>query len=176
MYRTELSYFVVLTIVIILSQFAPARLLLVLDNAIVRASIVLFLLYLVHIGPTAAIFGLMAICILYVERNRYKVALAIQKLDKMDNAFDKHATIEEASTPQKTVPVHAFDTPTTDISDYLPHDDNDSSNFEPVAPTINQKAVLSSIYPSGSASHSDTLFEKLGFGHLSNVETHGETL
>jgi len=174
MYRAEVSYFVVLAIVILLSQLAPSKLLLLLDNAIVRASIVLFLLYLVHIGPTAGIFGLMAICILYLERNRYKVALAVQKLDMMDTGFDKHATVQEAAEPQKSVPVQPFDHPNTDISDYLPHEGNESSGFEPVAPTINQKAVLSSIYPSGSASGSDTLFEKLGFGHLDGVETHGD--
>ena len=47
--------------------------------------------------------------------------------------------------------------------DYLPHE-TCSDNFEPVAPTINEKAVLSTIYPlNGSTS---TLYEQLGFGHI----------
>ena len=64
--------------------------------------------------------------------------------------------------------------------DYMPHDTCDSGNFEPVAPTINEKAVLSTIYPlnkSGpeSGTAADQLFEKMGFGHIRGVETIGDS-
>ena len=90
----------------------------------------------------------------------------------MDVHRPPQATVQEASLPQKTVPVRAFDQPSPVESTFVP-DGDDDSNFEPVAPTINQKAVLSSIYPLSSASStaSQFLYEKLGVGHLDGVET-----
>lgn len=172
----ELSYFVVLVIVILLSQFAPTGLLMLLDHLVIRMAIVLLLLYLMSVGPTAGIFGLMAIAILYLERNRRKIAEAILKIDKMDSSYTvRHpqATVEEASQPQKTVPVVPFDVPESFETDFLPTEATDSSFFEPVAETINQKAVLSTIYPSGSASALESLYENLGFGHVDGVTTLG---
>ena len=72
MYRAELTYFIVLTVIILFSQFLPTGLLLLLDNFVVRIGIVLALLYLITLGPTAGIFGLMAIAIMYLERNSSK--------------------------------------------------------------------------------------------------------
>uniref|UniRef100_A0A6C0IHX5 Uncharacterized protein n=1 Tax=viral metagenome TaxID=1070528 RepID=A0A6C0IHX5_9ZZZZ len=176
MNQTELSYFVVLVIVILLSQFAPTKLLMLLDHLVIRMALVLLLLYLMRVGPTAGIFGLMAIAILYLERNRRKIAEALLKIDKMDSAYTLHhpqATVEEASQPQKTVPVIPFDVPESFETDFLPTEASDSAFFEPVAETINQKAVLSTIYPSGSPSASESLYEKLGFGHVDGVTTLG---
>lgn len=174
MYQTELIYFVVLTILIVVPQFLPTELLLVLDHLIVRIGVIFALLYLVNKGPTAAIFGFMAIASLYLERNRRKVKVAANKLDAMDVNFLKQATVEEASRPQKTVSVRSFDKPKQEESIYLPEDNTcDITNFEPVAPTINQKAVLSSIYPlnqDGQATASDSLYEKMGFGHIEGNE------
>ena len=162
----ELIYFVTLTILIVVSPFLPTSLLLLLDNLLIRTAIVFLLLYLIRIGPTAGILGLMGVSVLYLERNRRKVAVAIQKLEQMDTR-SRPATIEEASQPQLTVPVPPFETPGIASNTYLPADEPcDITNFEPVAPTINQKAVLSSIYSSGSASASDEIYEKMGFGHL----------
>lgn len=180
MYRTELTYFIVLTVIILFSQFLPTGLLLSLDNVIVRITAVLVLLYLISLGPTAGIFGFMAIAVMYLERNRRKVVVAMNKLDKMDWNRPEQATVEEASQPQKTVPVNEFDKPVEEEFDYMPHDSCDSGNFEPVAPTINEKAVLSTIYPlnkSGpeSGSAADSLFEEMGFGHIRGVETVGDS-
>lgn len=76
MYRAELTYFIVLTVIILFSQFLPTGLLLLLDNVVVRIGIVLALLYLITLGPTAGIFGLIAIAIMYLERNKRKVIVA----------------------------------------------------------------------------------------------------
>jgi hypothetical protein len=180
MYRTELTYFIVLTVIILFSQFLPTNLLLLLDNVVVRILIVLALLYLISLGPTAGILGFMAVSVIYLERNRRKVSVAVNKLNKMDWSESKQATVEEASEPQKTVPVNEFDKPQEEEFDYMPHDTCDSGNFEPVAPTINEKAVLSTIYPlnkSGpeSGTAADQLFEELGFGHIRGVETIGDS-
>jgi hypothetical protein len=179
MYRTELVYFVVLTVIILFSQFLPTNVLLLLDNFILRIAIVLMLLYLISLGPTAGILGLMAISIMYLERNRRKVIEAAKKIDEMDWTRSKQATVEEASQPQKTVPVNDFDTPQDEESDFFPHETCDSGNFEPVAPTINEKAVLSTIYPLNkngpeAGTGSDKLYEELGFGHIPGVETVGD--
>ena len=139
----------------------------------------MLLLYLISIGPTAGILGLVAVSMMYLERNRRKVVVAAKKLDSMDWTRSEFATVEEASKPQTTVPVNEFDKPDDFESDFLPSDTCDSGNFEPVAPTINEKAVLSTIYPlpgsrTESATASDDLYEQLGFGHIQGVETVGD--
>jgi len=179
MYRTELTYFIVLTVIILFTQFLPTGLLLLLDNFLIRILVVLILLYLISLGPTAGILGLMAIATMYLERNKRKVVVAAKKLDEMDWNLPQQATVEEASKPQTTVPVNEFDKPNDEESDFFPDETCDSGNFEPVAPTINEKAVLSTIYPlhkSGpeAGDGSDELYEKLGFGHLPGVETVGD--
>lgn len=178
MYRSELTYFIVLSLIIILTPLLPTSLLLLLDSVIVRIGVVLLLLYLISMGPTAGIFGLMAVCVVYLERNRRKVSLAKQKLDKMDFTKSRPATVEEASTPQKTVPVRSFDQPDNNETEFLPDNEPcDITMFEPVAPSINEKTVLSTVYPLGnneSGSGSNDLYEKLGFGHINGVETMGD--
>jgi hypothetical protein len=180
MYRAELTYFIVLTVIILFSQFLPTGLLLLLDNVIVRIGVVLALLYLITLGPTAGIFGLMAIAVIYLERNKRKVVVAAKKIDEMDWDRPKQATVEEASKPQTTVPVNEFDKPNPEESDFFPDETCDSGNFEPVAPTINEKAVLATIYPLNktgpeAGDGSDELFEKLGFGHIPGVVTVGDS-
>lgn len=176
MFQTELYYFVVLTVFILFSEFVPTGLLLLLDNVFVRIVVVIFLLFLISTGPIAGIFGFMTIAILYLERNRRKVSVAKQKIDLMDNQRPNQATVEEASKPQQTVPVNPFDTPQQEESDFFSHETCDSGHFEPVAPSINEKAVLATIYPlhsSGpeSGTGSNTLFEEMGYGHIQGVET-----
>lgn len=180
MFQSELSYFIVLSVVILLSPLVPTAVLLPLDNVIVRIGVVILLLFLISLGPTAGIVGLMAIAILYLERNRRKVSVALQKLDQMDNQRPEQATVEEASQPQKTVPVNEFDVPKPEETDYFSHETCDSGEFEPVAPTINEKAVLATIYPLDrhgpeSGTGSNSLFEKLGFGHIPGLETIGDS-
>ena len=179
MNQVEVTYFIVFAIIILLSPFFPTHLLLLLDSIVARIAAILLLLYLIRIGPTVGIMGLMAFSLLYLERNRRKVRNAANKIDLMD--FSKHATVEEEGKPQRTVPVNEFDKPIHTETSSIPQDDTcDITNFEPVAPTINEKAVLATIYPlnkgapeSGSAS--DELFEQLGFGHVHGVETMGDS-
>jgi hypothetical protein len=180
MFRNEIQYFVILTILILLAPFLPSGLLILLDNIVIRVVIVAVLLYCIHVGPTVGIFGLIAISALYLERNRRKVGLALEKLDAMEVPHAPQATVKEASTPQKTVPVREFDIPAPTESVYVPEDDgsNQDSNFEPVDQSINQKAVLSTIYPlssNSSGSASQHLFEKMGVGHIEGIETLGES-
>ena len=111
MLQVEAIYFIVGTIIIVGTPFVPTELLLLLDSIVARAAAVILLLYLITVGPTVSIIALMALCMLYVERNRRKVAVAARKIDKMDFSLPKHATVEEASRPQKTVPVSEFDKP-----------------------------------------------------------------
>ena len=118
--RTELIYFVVLTFIILFAPFFPTSVLLLLDHILFRLAAVVLLLYLISIGPTAGIFGLIVVCVLYLERNRRKVAVAVKKLDRMDVYRPAQATVEEVGTPQKTVPVNSFATPNNEESPMYP--------------------------------------------------------
>lgn len=182
MNQVEVPYFILFAVIILLCPFLPTALLLLLDNIVVRIAAILVLLYLISISPTVGIMGLMAFALLYLERNRRKVKIAAKKLDEMDFYQSRPATVEEASQPQKTVPVNEFDKPDhTETPNMVPEDDTcDITNFEPVAPTINEKEVLASIYPlqrgaPESGSGSDNFFEKLGFGHVRGVQTMGDS-
>jgi len=171
MFRIELTYFIVLAVIIITSEFMPTSLLMQLDHIMVRIAMVLLLLFLISKGPTAGILGLMAIAVIYLERNRRKVGVVAAKINQMDIFRSANSTVEEEGIPQKTVPVKPFDKPKEEESNYLPPQeaDCDITNFEPVAPTINEKAVLSTIYPldrNGDASAAAQLYEEMGVGHL----------
>jgi hypothetical protein len=120
----------------------------------------------------------MAVAVMYLERNKRKVIVAAKKLDLMDWQKPEYATVEEAAKPQTTVPVNEFDKKTDEESYYVPATTCDITDFEPVAPTINEKTVLSTIYPlSGQSAEagdgSNNLYEDLGFGHIEGVETVG---
>ena len=93
MYRIELTYFIILTVIILFSQFLPTGLLLLLDNFVARVLIVMGLLYLISLGPTAGIFGFMAVALMFLERNRRKMAVAAKKLDLMDTDRPPQATV-----------------------------------------------------------------------------------
>jgi len=178
--QKQLPYFIILTILILIVPFFSTDMLMILDHILIRVGLILVLLYLSRVGPTVALLGLVAISMLFLERNRRKVGQAIQKIDLLDINYKPQATVEEEGQPQKTVPVLPFDTPVPDVTDYLPQDKMEDDAFEPVAPSINEKAVLSTIYPlraadNGSASASDILYEQLGFGHVHGVETMGES-
>lgn len=171
MFRSEILYVVLLAFVVLGAPYLPTMPLMLLDHLVIRLAAVMVLLFLIRMGPTAGIFGLIAIAVLYMERNRRKVDHALAKLDAMDPETPQPAKLEEALAPQTTVPVKPFDTPDEEEFSFVPkdiHDDTCSDmNFEPVAPSINEKAVLSSAYPSrGSASAAADFYEELGVGHV----------
>jgi hypothetical protein len=179
MFRAELPYFILFALVALITPFLPSVILLSFDNMLVRILIVAVLLYLISIGPTVGIIGLVAIALIYLERNRRKVKVAAEKLDAMDYNLPAQATVQEASEPQKTVPVKEFDKPAETEVDFFAHEGCDSGDFEAVAPTINEKEVLYTIYPlhksgpeAGTAANS--LYERLGFGHIPGVTTMGD--
>lgn len=172
----EVVYFIVLTIPLLASSFLPTDALLLLDHIVMRMGVILLLLYLIHVGPTAGIMGLLVVGVLYMERNRRKVEIATKKWDAMDVHQPPQATVEEASLPQRTVPVAPFDAPDGRESVFLPEEEMDISIFEPVGESIQQKQVLEGIYPLSSnakGSGAADLFEYLGMGHVAGVETLG---
>lgn len=172
----EVVYFIVLTIPLLASSFLPTDVLLLLDHFILRAGVILLLLFLIHVGPTVGIMGLLVVGVLYMERNRRKVEIATKKWDAMDVHEPSQATVEEASLPQRTVPVAPFDVPDGRETTFLPEEEMDVSIFEPVGESIQQKQVLEGVYPlsnNAQGSGAADLFEHLGVGHVAGVETLG---
>ena len=182
MYRSELPYFIIFSIIIMLTPFIPSGVLMIADNVLVRILIIFALLFLISVGPTAGLFGLITIGVIYLERNRRKIIVARNKLDAMDIHMPPQMTVEQESKPQQTVPVLAFDRPPRDDEmPYIPSDDCDSVNFYPVAPTINDKQPLKTSYPfsefgaeQGASKGLSRLYEEQGLGHIDGVETLGD--
>ena len=167
MLPTELMYIIGCAAILLVTPFIPSPFLLLLDNIFVRIAAVCLLLYSVRLGAMVTIFVFIALCALFLERNRRKVGEALKKLDAME--VPKYADVDEAY--QKTMPVNvpAFSAPVEVESDFIPHETCSTGEFEPVDMTINQKAVLSTIYPLQEST--DELYEKMGFGHVEGVHT-----
>jgi hypothetical protein len=160
MVANEMTYILVLAFIILTTPFMPSRLLMLLDNIILRVLAILVLLYAISLSPIVGLLTLVAIGSLYLERNRRKVSVAASKLDKMDSSGDsKPATVQELATPQKTVPVRRFDD-AEDISlHFLPGDHMGSDEFHPIGESINDKMALPSA-PNGE--HAASIFEDAG--------------
>lgn len=181
MYQSELPYFILFSLLILLTPILPSSILLLADNLLVRILIVLLLLFLIGRGPTAGLFGLFAIGVLYLERNRRKVIVARNKFNAIDVNYKPQMTVEQESQPQQTVPVVSFNRPPRDDEmPYIPTDDCGSDTWQPVAPTINMKNVLNTSYPisndgpeEASSPELDQFYEENGFGHINGVETLG---
>jgi hypothetical protein len=177
MLQTEVPFLIFLIILICSAPFLPTSLILTLDWLVVRIFLIMALLSLVSVGPFVGIFGFVALGALYMERNRRKVQQGLKRWEELDTSPRNYATVEEASQPQKTVPVVPFDQPREIQTEYAPDDDTmDISVFEPVAPSLNERVVLSSSYPVGHRSSSSTasmesIYEQLGVGHVRGVET-----
>ena len=180
MRQAEIPSFILLILLVAVAPFLPTRLLLTLDWLVVRILATVMLLYVVSLGPIPAVFGFMALAVLYMERNRRKVQGGLQKWEELDAAQAKLASVEEAHRPQSTVHVAPFDTPAESETDYGPQEEPmDISVFEPVAPSQNEKVILASAYPVGHQSSSSTtslgsIYEQLGVGHIRQVETIGQ--
>jgi hypothetical protein len=162
MVPTELIYIILCIVILLVAPLLPTSLLLVLDNIVIRIAMVALLLYTVRLGSTVTIIAFITISALFLERNRRKVGEALRKLDAME--VPKHADVEVAYEKTMPVDVAAFSAPVEEESDFIPHETCTSGEFEPVDSTINQKAVLSTIYP--LAERTDELYEKMGFGHV----------
>ncbi len=181
MYRSELPYFITFAVIILITPFLPSSILLMFDLLLIRITVVLLLLYLIRIGPTAGLFGLFAVGVIYLERNRRKALSAKSKLDMMDINTPPQMSVSQESKPQQTVPVLPFNIPLRDDEmPFMPSDDTGTDMFEPVAESINMKNALHASYPSNGyhsgegASHElENLYESHGLGHLSGVETIG---
>ena len=167
MLPTELLCVIVGAIIIIIAPFLPCEGLFLLDNIIVRILLVALLVYSVRFGTTVGIITFMSIAILFLERNRRKVKEALTKLDHME--VPKFADVHEAYRKTMPVDVPEFDVPVPKEVDFMPHETCDTDFFEPVDVSINQKGVLSTIYPLDE--RTDSLYEKMGFGHVDHVET-----
>lgn len=127
------------------TPFMPFLLLQLLDSMIVNVLIVIGLLMAISYGPLTGTLALVLAGLLYMERNRYKVAGARVKFEKIMEAKkdkDAMATVEEAETPQDTVPVVEFDEPQSDDMSYLPLKATGSDHFErvPFSENVDDKA------------------------------------
>jgi hypothetical protein len=91
---------------------------------------------------------------LYMERNRSKVAEARDKFNRLQQASDpKQMTVEQESKPQDTVPVREFREAEDRESLYLPSRQTGNNEFQELDPeySLNDKRALPTI-PIGNKS------------------------
>lgn len=173
MFPSERVYVTGCVLLFLVSSYLPTSLLLLLDLWIVRIACMLFLLFAVSIGPTVGIFGFLAMALLFMERNRRKIDHALVKLDQMDPEKKPLASVDSPSTLTSYETMHPTSSSSPSLLEhghsskegsYVPSDDSyDITQFEPVAPTINQKEVMQSLRSSSAAA---AFYEELGVGHV----------
>jgi hypothetical protein len=156
-YKNELFALIGLLIVTFAAPVVPASVLGLLDNVIVNILIVLGLLLAITHSAIIGIIALIAAAMLYMERNRTKVAAARFKFNEIQEASDPaQMTVEQEGQAQETVTVREFERARASESIYLPGPDVGSDDFDAVlgAPNLNHKKVLTPV-PNGAKSAPD---------------------
>ena len=128
--------------------------LLLLDNIVVRVLVVAALLYSITQGPLIGLATLVAIGLLFIERNRHKVSLARNKFEQIMEASDSpQMTVEQEGVPQNTVKVREFDEADGREAIFLPgkNTGNDEFNRVPWSEELNDKRALKTV-PLGNKS------------------------
>jgi hypothetical protein len=156
-------HLIIMAAIILLTPSLPNSVLFLFDSIIVRIGVVLFLLYMIGTDYMGGIIALLMIGSLFLERNRRKVLLARNSVDKMDPYASDKMTVEEEGKSQKTVKVLPFYTPDLEVISYEPKRDMGSNDFHPIDETINHKIPLDTI-PLGNKSAD--MYENNGFGHI----------
>jgi hypothetical protein len=144
LYKKELYSLIGLLIVAFGAPALPKPVLLLLDNVVVNIVLVLGILFAITHGPVLGIMALMAVAMLYMERNRTKVAAARTKFNEIQEASDPaQMTVEQEGIPQDTVDVREFAKARPSESIYLPGPKVGDDDFDAVlgAPDLNQKHV-----------------------------------
>jgi len=132
----------------------PYSVLQLLDNIVVRVLVVVGLLYAITEGYLYGLAALVAIGLLFIERNRHKVARARTKFERILEASDSpQMTVEQEGVPQNTVPVKEFDEASDTESIFLPGKATGSDMFErvPWSENLNGKWPLQTV-PIGNKS------------------------
>jgi hypothetical protein len=147
-YKKELYSLIALLVITFAAPAIPGPVLQLLDNVFVSLVLVLGLLFAITVSPLLGIMALMAVAMLYMERNRIKVAKARTKFNEIQEASDPaQMTVEEEGVPQDTVAVQEFATAKPSESIYLPGPKVGDDDFDAVAgaPDLNQKKVLPTV-------------------------------
>jgi hypothetical protein len=159
-----------LGLAILLTPALPKYVIMLLDLMVVRALIVLGALWAISCGPVVGLLALVLVGVLYIERNRYKLAYARNRFAKIVEAdTSAEMTVEEEGESQKTVPVREFDTPQDRIMYYMPRDGcaANSNEFEaPNATSLNDKEVFP---PQPQGNKAGAFYQNLGFGQIPGV-------
>jgi len=143
-YKKELYSLIVLLIVTFAAPVLPAPILHLLDNVLVNIVLILGILFAVTQGPVIGIIALMAVAMLYMERNRTKVERARSKFSEIQEASDPaQMTVAQEGQPQETVYVREFARARDSEAIYLPGPKVGDDDFEAVlgAPDLNHKNV-----------------------------------
>jgi hypothetical protein len=147
-YQKEIYSLIGLLIVTFAAPVLPSPILQLLDNIIVDIVLVLLVLFAVTQGPLLGIMALMAIAMLYMERNRIKILAARTKFNEIQEATDPaEMTVEQEGVPQETVEVREFRRARASETIYLPGPKVGDDDFDAVlgAPDLNQKKVLPTV-------------------------------
>jgi hypothetical protein len=144
-HKKEIYSLIGLLMVTFAAPALPTQVLLLLDNIIVNIVMVLGTLFAITQGPMVGIIALMAVAMLYMERNRTKVNAARTKFSELQEASDPaQMTVEQESISQDNVDVREFQKARPSESIYLPGPKVGDDDFDAVlgAPDLNQKQAL----------------------------------
>ena len=143
-----------LLVSIFLIPYIPADILLLTDLLLVRLCIVVGLLYLGCINPNITAIAIVAICFVFIQRNKIKMK---QLQVAMQQSTPESEAIMSIESPITAPPQPIFDTPSDSSIPFSPNEESGDNSFSPVAPSMNQKIPL----PTETVKGSDKAIEQL---------------
>lgn len=155
----NMKTFIAFALLFLLVPFAPAGLLALTDNVVVRAVLILLILIYSMDSPMLGIMALLVVGLIFIQRNKYKLATGYtshdEKLFKIDTVSP---ALEVLKTPP-TAPIQpTYDTPAMEVHPFAPGVDSGSDEFKAVAETIDHKVILPTAPVRGSAVVEGQLF------------------
>ena len=134
---------IVEVVLLFLIPLLPTSVLMLTDNIVVRALLLVLLLASSFAGPYALLLTFIVILAIFGLRNQSKVSQIIPpQMETISpvNFEPPHVEIEQPAPEE----------PSRDVYDFTPQEDTGKNDFEPVDITINQKVVLPTQEPDGN--------------------------
>lgn len=134
---------IVEVVLLFLIPFLPTSVLMLTDNIVVRALLLVLLLASSLAGPYVLLLTFIVILAIFGLRNQSKVSQIIPPQMETISPVNFAPPLVEIEQP-------APEEPATEAYDFAPQADTGKNDFEPVDITINQKVVLPTQEPDGN--------------------------
>jgi len=134
---------IVEVVLLFLIPFLPTSVLMLTDNIVVRALLLVLLLASSFAGPYALLLTFIVILCIFGLRNQSKVSQIIPPHIETISPV-------KFEPPLVEIPQPVYEESAKEVYDFAPQEDTGTNDFKPVDTTINEKVVLPTQKPDGN--------------------------